>query len=298
MSQTHGEPDWEELGNILARGYLETGFAGGVTRIPVKDVVRDMLSRTRAEEQIAEMRRTGDLSGKRILEVGSGTGMVVTRGRVGHGLDIWGIEPSAAEYSATLDVCRRLLDHYQLDRALIREAAGENNPYPDATFDLVYSSNVLEHVADPQAVIDESLRVLKPGGDLLFVVPNYGSWWEGHYGLPWLPHMPAWLAKLYVRALGRNPDYIDTLNLVSHRQLERWLRPHRSEIEIVDWGWSVFERRLRTLEFNEWASLGTVKRIARAIHRSGLLHPVLWLARQLRWETPIILHLRKRGPAG
>lgn len=293
-AQGPGEPDWDELGRILAQGYIATGFAGGVTRIPVETVVADMLSPSRADEQIAEMRRTGDLAGKRILEVGSGTGLVVARGRVAHGLDIWGIEPSSAEYSSILAVSRRLLAHYGLPDDLILDAAGEENPYPDASFDLVYSSNVLEHVRDPQAVLSESLRVLKPGGDLLFVVPNYGSWWEGHYGLPWLPHMTPGMAKLYVRALGRDPGYIDTLNLVSHRKIEAWLRPHRDEIEIVGWGWDVFERRLRTLEFSEWASLRSVKRIARLIHRVGALDLVLWVARHLRWETPIVLHLRKR----
>jgi len=289
------EPDWTELGRLLARGYLDTGFAGGVTRVPVEQVVRDMLSAARADEQIAEMRRAGPVEGKRILEIGSGTGMLVVRGRTAHGLDLWGIEPSAGEYSATLDVGRRLLAHYGLPPDTIREAPGEAIPYPDASFDLVYSSNVLEHVRDPQAVIDEAVRVLKPGGDLLIVVPNYGSWWEGHYGILWLPRMPAWLAKLYVRTLGRDPAYVDTLNLVDHRRLEGWLARHRDRLEVLGWGWDVFERRLRTLGFSEWAALATVKRLARLVHRSGALEPVLWLARRLRWETPIILHARKRA---
>lgn len=286
-------PDWDELGRVLARGYLDSGFIGGVTRVPVEDVVRDMLSEARADEQIAEMRRTGDLTGKRILEIGSGTGMLVVRGRTAHGLDLWGIEPSAGEYSASLDVARRLLAHYGLPGEAIREAPGEAIPYPDASFDLVYSSNVLEHVRDPQAVIDEAVRVLKPGGQLLLVVPNYGSWWEGHYGILWLPRMPAWLAKLYVRLFGRDPAYVDTLNLVDHGRMLRWLEPHRGRLEVLDWGWGVFEARLRTLGFSEWAALATVKRLARLVHRSGLLEPVLWAGRRLHWETPIILHARR-----
>lgn len=287
-------PDWDELAQLLARGYVETGFAGGVTRLPAEAVARDMLSESRADEQVAELRRTGDLTGARILEVGSGCGMFVVRARTAHGLDVHGIEPSAGAYCATLAVARRLLDHYDLPQDAIREAPGEAIPHPDASFDVVYSSNVLEHVRDPRAVLGEALRVLKPGGRLLFVVPNYGSWWEGHYGILWWPGLPAWAAKAYVRLLGRDPAYIDTLNLISRRHLETWLAPHTKQVEVLDWGWSVFEARLRTLAFSEWAALATVKRLAGLVHRLHLIEPVLWLGRRLHWETPIILSLRKR----
>ncbi|WP_431857337.1 methyltransferase domain-containing protein [Azospirillum sp.] len=289
-------PDWADLARRLAAVHVATGFTGGVTRIPADQVARDMLSEARADEQVAEMRRIADLRGKRILEVGSGCGMLVVRGRVAHGLDLWGVEPSAGEYGATLDVARRLLDHYGLPQDAIAEAPGEALPFPDASFDVVYSSNVLEHVRDPQAVIDEAVRVLKPGGQLLFVVPNYGSWWEGHYGILWLPRMPAWLAKAYVRLLGRDPAYVDTLNLVDRGRMERWMARHAGTMEVLDWGWDVFEQRLRTLAFSEWAALATVKRIARLVHRSGLLELVLRVGRRLHWETPIILHARKRAP--
>ena len=43
-------PDWEELGRLLSRGYIDSGFIGGVTRVPVEDVVRNMLSEARADE--------------------------------------------------------------------------------------------------------------------------------------------------------------------------------------------------------------------------------------------------------
>ncbi len=298
VGPTPDEPGWEPIAALLKSAYRDSGFAGGVSQVPLDRMVHDMMSARRAEEQVAELRRCGDLTGKRILEVGSGCGSLLVYGRVAHGLDIHGIEPgSQSDFSTTMAVCRRLLDHHGLSHDVVREATGEAIPHPDDSFDIVYSSNVLEHVGDPAAVLAESIRVLKPGGALCFVVPNYGSWWEGHYGVLWLPHMPAWLAKLYVRALGRDPSYVDTLNLVSHGQMERWLAPHRDRIENLDWGWSVFEYRLTTLDFSEWAALSVTKRVARWIHKVGLLRPALWLARHLHWETPLILTLRKRPPA-
>lgn len=295
-----GEAAWESIAGLLERAYVGSGFAGGVSRVPLDRMVHDMLSSRRAEEQIAELRRCGDimgggLAGKRILEVGSGCGSLQAYGRAVHGLDLHGIEPASQDdFSTTMAVCHLLLDHHHLPHDVVRNAAGEAIPHPDDSFDIVYSSNVLEHVGDPAAVLAESIRVLKPGGVLCCVVPNYGSWWEGHYGVLWLPHMPAWLAKLYVRTLGRDPAYVDTLNLISRGQMEGWLAPHADRVEILDWGWSIFERRLTTLEFSEWAALSLTKRVAGWVHRLGMLRPVLWLARRLHWETPLVLVLRKR----
>lgn len=45
-------------------------------------------------------------------------------------------------------------------------------PFPPATFDLIFSRSVLEHLPDPAETFNEFARVLKPGGNLVFVTPN------------------------------------------------------------------------------------------------------------------------------
>ena len=47
---------------------------------------------------------------------------------------------------------------------------------PDATFDIVYSLNCLEHVRQPWTWITELARLLRPGGTLIIVTPV--SWQE------------------------------------------------------------------------------------------------------------------------
>ena len=55
-----------------------------------------------------------------------------------------------------------------------------NLPFPDATFDAVILSEVLEHIDDDVAGLKEALRVLKPGGVAAITVPhaNYPFWWD------------------------------------------------------------------------------------------------------------------------
>jgi len=53
----------------------------------------------------------------------------------------------------------------------IRHEDVERLSFADASFDLILSNDVLEHVADPQKALAEACRVLRPGGVLLMTVP-------------------------------------------------------------------------------------------------------------------------------
>ncbi len=63
----------------------------------------------------------------------------------------------------------------QYPRHYFKNGAGENLPYPDANFDLVYSAFAIEHCADPEKFIKEMVRVCRPGGHIVILAPNYGA---------------------------------------------------------------------------------------------------------------------------
>lgn len=54
-------------------------------------------------------------------------------------------------------------------------ANNENLPFKDGSFDLVYTTFVLEHTKNPKRFINEMLRVLSPKGELVIICPNYGA---------------------------------------------------------------------------------------------------------------------------
>lgn len=51
----------------------------------------------------------------------------------------------------------------------------EKLPFKNESFDLIYSAYVFEHLENPEKVILEAKRVLKNGGDLVIICPNYGA---------------------------------------------------------------------------------------------------------------------------
>ncbi len=107
-----------------------------------------------------------DPRGKATLDVGCGGGLLAEEfARLG--CDVTGIDPS----EQSLETARA---HAHAAGLAIeyRQAAGEQIPFPDGTFDIVYCCDVLEHVRDLRQVVAEISRVLKPGGIFLYDTIN------------------------------------------------------------------------------------------------------------------------------
>jgi SAM-dependent methyltransferase len=85
-------------------------------------------------------------------------------------------------------------------QAYIVNAAGETLPFPIESFDLILSHEVLEHVRDDRAALEEMVRVLRRGGRIVLFCPNrgypfetHGVYWRGHYrfgNIPLINYLP------------------------------------------------------------------------------------------------------------
>jgi SAM-dependent methyltransferase len=103
--------------------------------------------------------------GERVLDVGCGGGRFVAALRDA-GADPVGVELA----DAALERARRNVP----DADLRLVAADGSLPLDHGEVDLVWCSEVLEHVPDTVAFLTEVRRVLRPGGRLLVTVPDHG----------------------------------------------------------------------------------------------------------------------------
>jgi SAM-dependent methyltransferase len=108
--------------------------------------------------------------GKDVLEVGCGAGTDLVRFARG-GARVTGIDLS----SSAIALARQNFAQQALE-ADLREADGEQLPFADNSFDLVYAHGVVQYTAHDQRLVDECRRVLKPGGEAIFQVYNRVSW--------------------------------------------------------------------------------------------------------------------------
>lgn len=112
------------------------------------------------EEIVTAARRAAAVD---LLEVGCGSGnyLEVIGGLTG--ARVAGIDPS----SAMLDQLRA-----RLPEAEVTVAPGEAIPFPDRSFDLIYSVDVIHHVKDRDAYFREVARVLRPSGTIVTVTDS------------------------------------------------------------------------------------------------------------------------------
>ena len=125
-------------------------------------------------------------------------------------------------------------------------------PFRESSFDLVLAENVLEHTAQPQQLIEEAHRVMKPGGVFFATTWNRLALApEPHlrlWGVGWLPRQ---MAKSYVK-LRKGVSY-DHVRLLSAFQLARLLR--RSSLQPC-------AILLPTFSAAELANVSSVQRLA------------------------------------
>ncbi|HZP47934.1 MAG TPA: class I SAM-dependent methyltransferase [Vicinamibacterales bacterium] len=108
--------------------------------------------------------------GRTVLEVGCGAGVDLARFARG-GASVTGVDlaPSA------IALARTNFEQQGL-RGAFEVADGEQLPFADDTFDLVFAHGVVQYTAHPQRLVDECRRVLKPSGQAIFQVYNRLSW--------------------------------------------------------------------------------------------------------------------------
>ncbi len=141
-----------------------------------------------------------DLTGLRALDVGCSAGFIADElalaGAQTTGVDI--DEPGLA----------RARERFG-DRVDFRQGRGEALPLPDESVDVVVLNHIYEHVVDPEAVVADIHRVLRPGGALYLGVGHRHQLVEPHYRLPLLSWLPQGAADRYLQVTGRGEHYYE-----------------------------------------------------------------------------------------
>lgn len=115
-------------------------------------------------------RELGDRKALDVVEIGSAPGKMLLHVERNFGARCVGLDYSevgcaaarrflAANGSAARMICKDVLE----------------GPVEDLEADFTYSIGVVEHFADPTAMVDAHLRLLRPGGKAMIVLPNYSG---------------------------------------------------------------------------------------------------------------------------
>ncbi len=165
-----GSHDWEKEEEMSANNKVYEGPASSWwdDDDPFFSILRFFVSPVRFLyfKSVLEFDLRLNPRGVRLLDVGCGGGFL-SEDFAAIGLSVTGIDPSpsAIEAARAHGEAGRLAIDYRVGR-------GDALPFDDGSFTLVSCCDTLEHVDDPDRIIMEIARVLKPGGALLFHTIN------------------------------------------------------------------------------------------------------------------------------
>jgi 2-polyprenyl-3-methyl-5-hydroxy-6-metoxy-1,4-benzoquinol methylase len=154
--------------------------------------------RIKARKIIALLTRRAQLAGARILDIGTGAGVIAdalaaAAGSQGHvdSVDVVDVRVVRDSYA-----------YHRIDTTAL--------PFEDAAFDAIVSNHVIEHVGSrdrQQEHLGEIARTLRVGGVGYVAFPNRFGLVEPHFRLPLLGSFPKSVQDRYVRAVRGAPEY-------------------------------------------------------------------------------------------
>jgi SAM-dependent methyltransferase len=223
MSAQQPQPDREPAPALPPQGSLARSVAL-LRAFQVEQTDPDRFYSLLAADTVREVSRYADLRGARIVDVGGGPGYFADAFR-GAGAKYAGIDPDVGELNARGSVTEGFL-----------RASGLELPIADGSLDLCISSNVLEHVPEPERMADEMLRVVRPGGVVWLSWTTWLSPWGGHETAPWHYLGGKRAAGRYAAKHGRRPknDFGHSLFACSAGRMARWTRSRRDRAEVLD----------------------------------------------------------------
>jgi 2-polyprenyl-3-methyl-5-hydroxy-6-metoxy-1,4-benzoquinol methylase len=224
-----------------------------------------------------------DYRGRKIFEIGFRNGLFIDECRR-EGLLPTGLEINR-EYVEEVKTKFPNMDILWYD--------GGTFPVPDASYDFVVSFQVLEHVNSTEHIIDESIRILKAGGIMYHVAPNYHSFYEGHYKVIWLPFLNKTLGRYYVKMLRLDGPYYELLNIIKPYGVERILRRRGSDITVLSLGRREFINNFNAEQIEKVNQKLLKKALRMLLGLTFLKNCFLWFISQANLYYPIIIIARK-----
>jgi SAM-dependent methyltransferase len=172
-----------------------------------------------AADTVREVSRYTELAGRHVVDVGGGPGYFADAFRAA-GADYAGIDPSVGELGLRGDAPEGFL-----------RASGLQLPLADRSLELCISSNVLEHVPDPEKMASEMLRVVQPGGLVWLSWTTWLSPWGGHETAPWHYLGGEYAADRFAARNGRRPknDFGHSLFACGAGRMIGWARSQARE---------------------------------------------------------------------
>jgi ubiquinone/menaquinone biosynthesis C-methylase UbiE len=210
---------------------------------------------------------------RRILEIGCGSApflySALKRGHAAVGIDV--------DYER-VRIAELKIDAFGLPesyRGAARMGDATALEFATGAFDLITSWAVIEHIPDLEAALFESVRVLRPGGFIVFTAPDYRGGFEAHYEMPWPPMAPRSVCERWVMAMDKPPGGIGTFFPITYPRVAAALESLGCRIEAAELTLPLDLETTRLLDVRDQATLERTAETIKGMAARGALPPSL-----------------------
>jgi len=226
-------------------------------------------------------------SNVKILEVGSGP-CILTVFLANQDFNISGVEPSEEAFSEICLLKERIVSLYSSYEFCLYDQRIEDLIAPsNQQFDVIFSLNVMEHIAKPKQAISRMISLLSKNGRMIHSCPNYAVPYEPHFGIVVFQWFPSLSYLIWRKKIRRNIELWKSLNFISVRGLSKMVKECGGEIEFRrGTAFLAFERLGQDATFRERHTAGALPLLYGVLSKLRILKALRFLPVSL--STPMI----------
>lgn len=182
----------EEYQKIYTDGNYHSEFQENEGQPDYWDRDDDLLDASLSRMEI--LKAMGVKNGSTLLDIGAGTGALVEAATLA-GFDALGIEPSMTVVNEAVERGRNVVP------GSVDSVSGK---YPSNKADVIYMSDVFEHLTNPRQALDKVWAALEDKGMLVIEMPEEGSPQSQQQGMEWRHYRPLQHVYLYTEGAARS----------------------------------------------------------------------------------------------
>ncbi|WP_185967253.1 class I SAM-dependent methyltransferase [Legionella israelensis] len=209
-----------------------------IQKIPKKQIIEDVVALTHYSDQqissildiyINETRISLNLikeylsKESNILEIGAGL-CFFSLFLKENGFVITALEPSTGGFEL-FDILKRIiLNYYSHLKLPVLHIVAEDLTIAHGQFDLIFSSNVIEHIPNLSKSLDAMVKVLHPTGKMIHGCPNYLIPYEPHLGIVVIKPLIKISERLFKTKINQKRELWDSLNFITYLSVKNYAK--------------------------------------------------------------------------